>query len=261
MATIAEGNSAKLTEEAATAAQSDPPESKAQAQPVVPQDESSSSALPKPGKKDVPHKIKEQTIRVDVDRLDNLMNLMGELVLGRNSLIQSSGIFSREHEDLKGINELGRSTSQINFITTEIQMAVMKIRMLPIGKVFSKFPRMVRDLSREMKKKIDLEIFGEETELDKSVIEEIGDPLVHLIRNSCDHGIEPADKRLAAGKLENGKVRLGAVQEGSNIVITIEDDGRGLDIEAIRRKAVERGLANAATAEKLSDDLSIPHLV
>lgn len=201
----------------------------------------------------VPKINREETIRVDVSRLDNLMNLMGELVLGRNSLIQTTNMVTKQHENLSGLDELTRAGTQINFITTEIQMAVMKMRMLPVGKVFSKFPRMVRDLSRESSKKITLEIFGEETELDKSVIEQIGDPLVHLIRNSCDHGIEPPEERLAAGKPEAGTIKLGASQEGSNIVITISDDGRGLDVAAIKLKALEKGLATPQEIERLAE--------
>jgi two-component system chemotaxis sensor kinase CheA len=203
-------------------------------------------------KTEIHHKNIEQTIRIDVNRLDNLMNLMGELVLGRNSLVQTAGVLSREHEGLKNLDELSRSTAQINFITTEIQMAVMKMRMLPVAKVFSKFPRIVRDLAREMHKKIELDIYGEETELDKSVIEEIGDPLIHLVRNSCDHGIESPEERIARGKPEIGGVRLGAKQEGSNIVISIEDDGRGMDIEAITKKVLDRKLVSAEAIDKLS---------
>lgn len=198
-------------------------------------------------------KHKDQTIRVDVKRLDTLMNLMGELVLSRNSLMQSRNVFIKEHESLSGVEELTRSTTQVSFITSELQDAVMKMRMLPIGKVFGKFPRVVRDLSRESGKKISLEIFGEETELDKSLIEEIGDPLVHLIRNSCDHGIEAEEDRIAAGKSGIGTIRLGASQEGSNIVITIEDDGKGLDIAAIKTKAIERGLATEESVARMTD--------
>jgi len=142
----------------------------------------------------------------------------------------------------------------VNFITTELQMSVMKMRMQPIGKVFNRFPRLVRDLARDTKKKIELKTSGESTELDRSVIEEIGDPLVHIIRNSCDHGLEPPKDRVACGKPETGTVSLEASQEGSNIVIKITDDGRGLDADAIRAKAVERGLvASQEAADRLSD--------
>ncbi|RME30527.1 MAG: chemotaxis protein CheA [Candidatus Zixiibacteriota bacterium] len=193
----------------------------------------------------------EQTIRVDVNRLDTLMNLMGELVLGRNSLMQSVNTLSHDHEADR--EKLLQAAGAINYITTELQLAVMKMRMQPVGKVFNKFPRLVRDLARDTGKEIELIIEGEGTELDKSVIEEIGDPLVHLIRNSCDHGIEPPEEREAVGKPRKGTVRLTAAQEGSNIVIKITDDGRGLDVDAIRNKAIERGLVKAEDAARLPD--------
>lgn len=195
----------------------------------------------------------EQTIRVDVNRLDNMMNLMGELVLGRNTLVQTVNRMNKEHEDLNEKDQLNRATASVNFITTELQLAVMKMRMQPIGKVFKKFPRMVRDLAREAGKQIELRLFGEETELDKSVIEEIGDPLVHIIRNSCDHGIEDPEERLSRGKPEKGTITLSASQEGSNIIIKIDDDGKGLDVERIRAKAVERGLVGKNEVDNLPD--------
>lgn len=195
----------------------------------------------------------EQTIRVDINRLDSLMNLMGELVLGRNSLVQSVNRMTSECDQNEPIDAVNRSTASISYITTELQLAVMKMRMQPIGKVFSRFPRLVRDLSRDTGKQIELRLFGEETELDKSVIEEIGDPLVHIIRNSCDHGIEPPEERKAKGKLPGGVVTLSASQEGSNIVIKITDDGRGLNADAIRAKAVERTLASRAEIDRMPD--------
>ncbi|MFH1374461.1 MAG: chemotaxis protein CheA [bacterium] len=194
-----------------------------------------------------------QTIRVDVDRLDMLMNMMGELVLGRNSLVQSANKLNSEHEGEHELDQLNQSVTAVNFITTELQMAVMKMRMLPIGKVFGRFPRLVRDLARDSGKQIQLKLSGESTELDKSIIEEIGDPLVHIIRNSCGHGLETPDERTARGKPPTGTVHLAASQEGSNIVIKITDDGRGLDVAAIRTKAVERGLATKADVEKMPD--------
>lgn len=197
--------------------------------------------------------VREQTIRVDVERLDTLMNMMGELVLGRNSVVQSVNDLLVDHEGDYNLEQLSQATNSINFITTELQMAVMKMRMQPVGKVFKKFPRLVRDLARDLKKEINLEIYGETTELDRSVIEEIGDPLVHIIRNSCDHGIESPEERETSGKPRMGTVRLEAAQEGSNIVITIKDDGKGLDVDVIRTKAVERKLISAADAAKLSN--------
>ncbi|HKK21157.1 MAG TPA: chemotaxis protein CheA [candidate division Zixibacteria bacterium] len=195
----------------------------------------------------------DQTIRVDVERLDILMNMMGELVLGRNSLLQTVNKLVTEHEGEYELEDLGRSANSVNLITTELQTAVMKMRMQPIGKVFNKFPRLVRDLARDSRKKIELVISGETTELDKSVIEEIGDPLVHIIRNSCDHGIESPEARTAAGKPETGTVQLTASQEGSNIVIQIDDDGKGFDVDAIRSKAVERGLVSRADVDRMPD--------
>jgi len=201
----------------------------------------------------VEKKVVEQTIRVDVTRLDSMMNLMGELVLGRNSLVQTVNRINQEHEDLDQMEQLNQAVASINFITTELQLGVMKMRMQPVGKVFKKIPRMVRDLARDSQKQIELKIFGEETELDKSVIEEIGDPLVHIIRNSCDHGIETPEERKAKGKPEKGTVTLTANQEGSNIIIKIQDDGKGLDIKAIRNKAVEKGLVSRNEVDNLSD--------
>ncbi len=198
-------------------------------------------------------KMSEQTIRVDVNRLDALMNLVGELVLSRNSLLQTINSFE-DNDSIAAIKErLGREGASVNYISTELQLAVMKMRMQPVGKVFGKFPRLVRDLTRENGKNIELKISGETTELDKSVIDEIGDPLVHLVRNSCDHGIESPADRVAKGKPAEGVVRLSASQEGSHIVIKIEDDGKGLNVEAIKEKAVERGLVSRADVERLPD--------
>ncbi|MDR0454445.1 MAG: chemotaxis protein CheW [Deferribacteraceae bacterium] len=182
----------------------------------------------------------EQTIRVDVSRLDTLMNLVGELVLGRNRIAQISSALEKKFENEYLIEQLLETTSQIGLITTELQLAVMKTRMIPIGKTFNKFPRMVRDLSREKNKEIDLIITGEETELDKSVVEEIGDPLIHMIRNSVDHGIEDPYVREQFGKSRKGNVWLSAYHEGNHIVIEIKDDGAGLDAEKLKRKAVEK---------------------
>jgi two-component system chemotaxis sensor kinase CheA len=193
----------------------------------------------------------DKTLRVDVDRLDALMNLMGELVLSRNSLVQTVNKMTTEPgPDL--VDEVNRSTAAVNYITTELQLAVMKMRMQPIGKVFSRFPRLVRDLGRDFKKDIELIVSGEETELDKSVIEEMGDPLIHILRNSCDHGIETPEQRKTAGKPARGTIHLVASQEGSNIVIKISDDGRGLDGSRIIEKAIERGLTTPEEAGKLS---------
>lgn len=196
----------------------------------------------------------EQTIRVDVSRLDALLNLVGELVLSRNRLSQLSNDLDSKFENEYLIEQLLETTSQIGMNTTELQLAVMKTRMIPIGKVFSKFPRMVRDLSRDSGKDIELVVSGEETELDKSVVEEIGDPLIHLIRNSCDHGCETPEVRLAKGKPEKGIVELKAYHEGNHIVIEIKDDGAGMDPEKLKRKAVEKGIMTQDEALSLTDE-------
>jgi len=198
-------------------------------------------------------KAADQTIRVDVERLDSLMNMVGELVLGRNSLVQSINRLQSELDNDLALETVAQSATAVNFITTELQMAVMKMRMQPVGKVFNRFPRLVRDLARDTKKQIELVISGEGTELDKSVIEEIGDPLVHIIRNSCDHGLESPEERLAKGKPAVGTVWLQASQEGSNIVIKIRDDGRGFDVDAIRAKAVERGMISRNEVDRMAD--------
>jgi two-component system chemotaxis sensor kinase CheA len=195
----------------------------------------------------------EQTIRVEVKRLDDLMNLIGELVLGKNRLIKIYDDVEERYEGEQFLEELNQVVSAISIVTTDLQIAVMKTRMLPIAKVFNKFPRMVRDLSRELGKSMDLEISGEETELDKSIVEEIGDPLVHMIRNSCDHGIEDAATRAKMGKPEKGLIELKAYNEGNHIVIEITDDGKGLDPDILRSKAIEKGIITEREADNMSD--------
>ena len=195
----------------------------------------------------------EQTIRVDVKRLDHLMNLIGELVLAKNRLIKINDDVEERYEGEEFLEELNQVVSIVSLVTTDLQIAVMKTRMLPIGKVFNKFPRMIRDLSRELNKKIELEIKGEDTELDKSIVEEIGDPLVHIIRNSCDHGIEDGADRIAKGKSETGVIGLKAYNEGNAIVIQIDDDGKGLDAEMLKEKSLEKGLITEKEAENMTD--------
>ncbi|WP_456401425.1 hybrid sensor histidine kinase/response regulator [Hydrogenimonas sp.] len=195
----------------------------------------------------------EQTIRVDVKRLDDLMNLIGELVLGKNRLLKIYDDVEERYEGEQFLEELNQVVSSVSLVTTDLQIAVMKTRMLPIGKVFNKFPRMVRDLSRELHKEIDLIISGEETELDKSIVEEIGDPLVHIIRNSCDHGIETPQERVAKGKPAKGTVQLKAYNEGNHIIIEIVDDGKGLDADMLKMKAVEKGLISEKEADQMSE--------
>jgi len=196
---------------------------------------------------------KEQTIRVDVKRLDQLMNLIGELVLAKNRLLKIYNDVEERYEGEKFLEDLTQVVSSISIVTTDLQIAVMKTRMLPIGKVFNKFPRLVRDLARELGKKVKLIIEGEDTELDKSIIEEIGDPLVHMIRNAVDHGIEPPEERVKKGKPEEGTIWLRAYNEGNMIVIEIKDDGKGMEPEILKRKAIEKGIITESEAKNMSD--------
>ncbi len=195
----------------------------------------------------------EQTIRVEVTRLDHLMNLIGELVLGKNRLLKIYDDVEERYEGEKFLEELNQVVSSVSLVTTDLQIAVMKTRMLPVSKVFNKFPRLVRDLSRELNKDIELILTGEETELDKSIVEEIGDPLVHMIRNSCDHGVETPEIREAAGKNPKGTVNLKAYNEGNQIVIEIKDDGAGMDPDFLKMKALDKGVISEREAENLSD--------
>ncbi len=235
-------------------------------QEVTPTKETPKTETPKASKTETKAKAKadteenkapsigvEQTVRVDVRRLDHLMNLIGELVLGKNRLIRIYGDVEERYDGEKFLEELNQVVSSISAVTTDLQLAVMKTRMQPVGKVFNKFPRMVRDLSRELGKSIELIIEGEETELDKSIVEEIGDPLIHIIRNSCDHGIEPLEERRRLNKPETGKVQLSAYNEGNHIVIKISDDGKGLDPVMLKEKAIEKGVISERDAEGMSD--------
>ncbi|GAA9831037.1 chemotaxis histidine kinase/response regulator CheAY2 [Helicobacter pylori] len=235
-------------------------------QEVAPKTETPKTETPKAPKTEIKTKAKadteenkapsigvEQTVRVDVRRLDHLMNLIGELVLGKNRLIRIYSDVEERYDGEKFLEELNQVVSSISAVTTDLQLAVMKTRMQPVGKVFNKFPRMVRDLSRELGKSIELIIEGEETELDKSIVEEIGDPLIHIIRNSCDHGIEPLEERRRLNKPETGKVQLSAYNEGNHIVIKISDDGKGLDPVMLKEKAIEKGVISERDAEGMSD--------
>ncbi len=192
------------------------------------------------------------SIRVSIDKVDDLINMVGELVITQSMLSQIGGEY--EDFDLAAFEKLRDGLAQLERNTRELQESVMRIRMLPISFAFSRFPRMVRDLSQKLGKKIELRLSGEQTELDKTVMEKIGDPLVHLVRNSVDHGIEPPEDRRAAGKSETGVVHLNAYHQGGNIVIEIEDDGRGLDRDKILAKAVERGLVSEAEAAQMPDE-------
>lgn len=186
-----------------------------------------------------------QSVRVDIERLDSLLNLVGELVINKTRLEQI-GLTHR-------LNDLVETIELMDRITTDLQAVVMKVRMVPVGQVFNRFPRMVRDLSRDLKKEVNLIIQGEETELDRTVIDEIGDPLVHLLRNAIDHGVESPAERKAKGKNPVGEIKLIARHEGNNVIILVEDDGKGINPDIIKAKAVEKGVINQADADKLDN--------
>ncbi|MFH6952849.1 chemotaxis protein CheA [Pseudoalteromonas sp. XMcav1-K] len=188
----------------------------------------------------------ETTVRVDTKRLDQIMNMVGELVLVRNRLVSLGANVSNE--------SMGKAISNLDVVTADLQGAVMKTRMQPIKKVFGRFPRVVRDLARSLKKEINLQLVGEETDLDKNLVEALADPLVHLVRNSVDHGIEMPDDREAAGKPRTGTVTLSASQEGDHILLTIEDDGAGMDAEKLKSIAIGKGVIDADQAARLSNN-------
>lgn len=187
----------------------------------------------------------ETTVRVDTARLDEIMNMVGELVLVRNRLVRL-GLNS-------GDEAMSKAVSNLDVVTADLQTAVMKTRMQPIKKVFGRFPRLVRDLARQLKKEINLELVGEETDLDKNLVEALADPLVHLVRNAVDHGVETPEEREASGKSRSGKVILAAEQEGDHILLSISDDGKGMDPNVLRAIAVKRGVMDKDAADRLSD--------
>ncbi len=202
-----------------------------------------SAAAPRSAPADAPQA--ETTVRVDTQRLDDIMNMVGELVLVRNRLVRL-GLAAEDEE-------LSKAVSNLDVVTADLQTAVMKTRMQPIKKVFGRFPRVVRDLARTLKKEITLELQGEDTDLDKNLVEALADPLVHLVRNAVDHGIESPEQREAAGKPRVGRIVLAAEQEGDHILLSISDDGAGMDPDALRRKAVEKGLFDEDAAARLTD--------
>lgn len=223
----------------APAAKKDTPKKKAE--------EPAKAAAPKRDEKKPPAPAAqaETTVRVDTKRLDQIMNMVGELVLVRNRLL-SLGININDEE-------MGKAIANLDVVTGDLQGAVMKTRMQPIKKVFGRFPRVVRDLARSLKKEITLDLIGEETDLDKNLVEALADPLVHLVRNSVDHGIEMPDDRVAAGKPRMGTVTLAASQEGDHILLTIEDDGKGMDPDKLKEIAISRGVLDADAAARMSD--------
>ncbi len=222
-----------------------PAEKPAEKKPAA---KSADSGKSEAGKGAAAHQPKqESTVRVDTKRLDEIMNLVGELVLVRNRLL------TLRNGTEVDIEEISNAVSNLDHVTTDLQASVMKTRMQPVKKVFGRFPRVVRDLARKLGKEIELELRGEDTDLDKNLVEALADPLVHLVRNSVDHGIEPPEERVKAGKPRVGKIILAAEQEGDHILLSITDDGRGMDPEKLKRKAIEKGLIDEMTAQQMSD--------
>jgi len=203
---------------------------------------------------DVPVKeAKESTIRVDTDRLDQVLNLSGEIGLTKNRLTHLRSDIVQGRNDADTLRELDQAVTQLDMLVVNLQNAVMKTRMQPIGRLFKKYPRLARDLARSLGKDVELVLIGEETEMDKTMIEDLNDPLVHLVRNAVDHGVETIEGRIAAGKSEKSMVELSARQEGDHILITIADDGRGMRPEVIRNKAIEKGLITNEMANTLDE--------
>lgn len=204
---------------------------------------------------DVPAKeAKESTIRVDTDRLDQVLNLSGEIGLTKNRLTHLRSDILQGHNDAGTLRDLDQAVTQLDMLVVNLQNAVMKTRMQPIGRLFKKYPRLARDLARSLGKDVELVLHGEDTEMDKTMIEDLNDPLVHLVRNAVDHGVETIEGRIAAGKPEKSIVELSARQEGDHILITIADDGRGMRPEVIRNKAVEKGLITNEVANTLDEN-------
>jgi two-component system chemotaxis sensor kinase CheA len=203
---------------------------------------------------DVPAKeAKESTIRVDTDRLDQVLNLSGEIGLTKNRLTHLRSDIIQGRNDAETMHDLDQAVSQLDMLVVNLQNAVMKTRMQPIGRLFKKYPRLARDLARSLGKDVELVLVGEETEMDKTMIEDLNDPLVHLVRNAVDHGVETIEGRVAAGKPEKSIVELSARQEGDHILIIIADDGRGMRPEVIRNKAIEKGLITSEVGNTLDE--------
>ena len=193
--------------------------------------------------------VVNRSVRVDIDKLDSLMNLVSELIIAKNGLVSASAT-SDNKENNRSMRE---QIEYLERVTTNLHESVMNVRMVPIETVVSRFPRMIRDLSKKLNKKMELYMTGEETELDRTVIDEIGDPLMHLLRNSADHGLESSEERIARGKDETGTIFLNAYQDGNNVVIEVGDDGNGIDVEKVKNKAIDRGTITAEQASMMTD--------
>ena len=222
-----------------------PAQEQPQAQAVKPAAKTQSSGNKK---QTVAKPVTNRTVRVDIEKLDALMNQVSELIIAKNSLVSISSTDSGDFQN----QSFHEQIEYLERITTNLHESVMKVRMVPIESVVAKFPRMIRDLSRKLDKKMELYMTGEDTELDRTVVDQIGDPLQHLLRNSADHGLEDNATRIAKGKPEVGSIFLNAFQEGNNVIIQVGDDGNGIDVEAVRNKAIERGVITEEQAETMS---------
>ncbi|WP_339465211.1 chemotaxis protein CheA [Pseudomonas sp. EA_65y_Pfl2_P74] len=249
--TAATGSASTVATPAAKAPAAAAPKPAAKPEPKAETPKPAAAAAPAPARApaapppEKPASEAETTVRVDTARLDEIMNMVGELVLVRNRLVRL-GLNS-------GDEAMSKAVSNLDVVTADLQTAVMKTRMQPIKKVFGRFPRLVRDLARQLKKEINLELVGEETDLDKNLVEALADPLVHLVRNAVDHGIESPEEREDSGKARGGKVVLAAEQEGDHILLSISDDGKGMDPNVLRAIAVKRGVMDKDAADRLSD--------
>ncbi len=194
---------------------------------------------------------------MDIGRIDKVMDLTGEVVLARNRLLNLINTISAQYADDPAVSNVMETVSFLDLVTSDLQLSVMKMRMQALQKVFGKFPRVVRDLASAIGKEVDLKITGEETEVDRSVIEHIGDPMVHIIRNAIDHGLESPEARKAKGKPERGTISIDASQRGNQIVIEIADDGKGIDLDRVKRKAIDRGIVAADEAERMTEEAAI----
>lgn len=241
----AEADAAAAEKSQDAPAEAAPAQEQPQAQAVKPAAKTQSSGNKK---QTVAKPVTNRTVRVDIEKLDALMNQVSELIIAKNSLVSLSSTDSGDFQN----QSFHEQIEYLERITTNLHESVMKVRMVPIESVVAKFPRMIRDLSRKLDKKMELYMTGEDTELDRTVVDQIGDPLQHLLRNSADHGLEDNATRIAKGKPEVGSIFLNAFQEGNNVIIQVGDDGNGIDVEAVRNKAIERGVITEEQAETMS---------
>ena len=224
-----------------------PSETVAETKPAIAQPSKPAAAQGQAPQKGKP--VVNRSVRVDIDKLDSLMNLVSELIIAKNGLVSASAT-SDNKENNRSMRE---QIEYLERVTTNLHESVMNVRMVPIETVVSRFPRMIRDLSKKLNKKMELYMTGEETELDRTVIDEIGDPLMHLLRNSADHGLESSEERIARGKDETGTIFLNAYQDGNNVVIEVGDDGNGIDVEKVKNKAIDRGTITPEQASMMTD--------